>query len=223
MVSFEEKDAFVLERLKMVRDQLRGRDISDPMVLEVMSEIPREEFIPETYRCQAYADGPAPIGLGQTISQPYIVALMTQALQVNDQCDVLEVGTGSGYQTAILAKMAKKVSTIEKLAPLSEAARAVLGRLGIGNIEFYIGDGSCGWPEQRTFDRIIITAAAPNLPEPLKEQLAEGGLLIVPEGDRSSQQLVAYRKKGKMFHKSVLCDCRFVPLTGKYGFPEPQQ
>jgi len=223
MVSFDEKDKYVLERLKMVRDQLRGRDITDPTVLEVMSEIPREEFIPEAYRYEAYADGPVPIGLGQTISQPYIVALMTQALQLNYQCDVLELGTGSGYQTAVLAKMAKKVYTIEKLAPLSEAAQAVLGRLGIGNVEFYIGDGTCGWPQQRTFDRIIITAAAPQPPQPLKEQLADGGLLIVPEGDRSSQQLVAYRKKGQSLHKSVLCDCRFVPLTGKYGFSELQQ
>jgi protein-L-isoaspartate(D-aspartate) O-methyltransferase len=223
MVSFDEKDTCVLERLKMVRDQLRGRDISDPTVLDVMSEIPREEFIPEAYRYDAYADNPVPIGLGQTISQPYIIALMTQALQVNDQCDVLELGTGSGYQTAILAKMAKKVSTIEKLAPLSEAAQAVLGRLSIANVEFYVCDGTCGWPRHRTFDRIIVTAAAPHLPEPLKEQLADGGLLVVPEGDRSSQQLVAYRKKGQMLQKSVLCDCRFVPLTGKYGFSEPQQ
>jgi protein-L-isoaspartate(D-aspartate) O-methyltransferase len=223
MVSFEEKDAFVLERLRMVRDQLRGRDISDPTVLAVMSELPREEFISESYRYDAYADNPVPIGLGQTISQPYIVALMTQALQINDQCDVLELGTGSGYQTAILAKMAKKVYTIEKFAQLSEAAQAVLGRLGITNVEFYVGDGTCGWPQQRTFDRIIITAAAPQPPEPLKEQLADGGLMVVPVGDRSYQQLVAYRKKGQTLHKSVLCDCRFVPLTGKYGFSEPTQ
>lgn len=223
MVSFDEKDAFVLERLKMVRTQLKGRDISDPAVLDVISEIPREEFIPEAYRYDAYADNPVPIGLGQTISQPYIVALMTQALQINDQCDILEIGTGSGYQTAILAKMAKKVYTIEKFAQLSEAAQAVLGRLGIANVEFYIGDGTCGWPQPRTFDRIIITAAAPHPPEPLKEQLADGGLLVVPEGDRSYQQLIAYQKKGQTLHKSVLCDCRFVPLVGKYGFSEPQQ
>jgi protein-L-isoaspartate(D-aspartate) O-methyltransferase len=223
MVSFDEKDKYVLERLKMVRDQLRGRDISDPTVLESMSEIPREEFIPAAYQFEAYADNPVPIGLGQTISQPYIVALMTQALQVNDKCDVLELGTGSGYQTAILAKMARKVYTIEKFAQLSETAQAVLGRLGITNVEFYVGDGTCGWPQQHTFDRIIITAAAPQPPEPLKEQLADGGLMVIPIGNRSSQELIAYRKTGQIFHKSVLCDCRFVPLTGQHGFPEQPQ
>jgi protein-L-isoaspartate(D-aspartate) O-methyltransferase len=220
MVSFEEKDKFALERFKMVRDQLRARDIRDRAVLDAMSEIPREEFIPQTYRFQAYVDGPVPIGLGQTISQPYIVALMSQSLQVSGQCDVLEIGTGSGYQTAIVAKTAKKIYTIERLAQLSELAQAVLGRLGITNVEFYVGDGTCGWPQPRQFDRIIITAAAPEPPRPLVEQLVDGGLLLAPIGDRYSQQLLLYRKTGSILHESIICDCRFVPLTGKYGFSE---
>jgi protein-L-isoaspartate(D-aspartate) O-methyltransferase len=223
MVSFEEKDKYVLERLKMVRDQIRSRGINDTAVLEAISEIPREEFVPQAYRFQAYADGPVPIGLGQTISQPYIVALMTQSLHADSKCDVLEIGTGSGYQTAILAKIAKKVCTIEKHAQLSESAQAVLGRIGITNVEFYVGDGTCGWPESRTFDRIIITAAAPRPPQPLVEQLADGGMMVIPIGDRYSQRLSLCRKNGDTLQTSFICDCRFVPLTGKYGFSEPPE
>jgi protein-L-isoaspartate(D-aspartate) O-methyltransferase len=220
MVGFEKKDKYLLERLKMVREQIRSRGITDDAVLDAISEIPREEFIPETYHFQAYSDGPVPIGLGQTISQPYIVALMSQALQVNSKCNVLEIGTGSGYQTAILAKIAKRVYTVERLDQLSEMAQAILGRLGISNVEYYIGDGTCGWPEPMQFERIIITAAAPEPPQPLVEQLADGGLMVIPVGDRWSQRLTAMRKRGEMLHESFICDCRFVPLTGKYGFSE---
>jgi protein-L-isoaspartate(D-aspartate) O-methyltransferase len=220
MVSFEEKDKYVLERLRMVRDQIRSRGITDQGVLEAMSEIPREEFIPEAYRFQAYADGPVPIGLGQTISQPYIVSLMSQSLHVSGKCDVLEIGTGSGYQTAILAKIARKLYTIENHAQLSESAQAVLGRLGITNVDFYVGDGTCGWPEPRQFERIIITAAAPEPPRPLVEQLAADGLMVIPIGDRYAQQLTLCRKKAGTLQRSFICDCRFVPLSGKYGFSD---
>lgn len=220
MVGFEKKDRYLLERLKMVREQIKSRGITDNAVLDAMNEIPREEFIPETYHFQAYSDGPVPIGLGQTISQPYIVALMSQALQVNDKCNVLEIGTGSGYQTAILASIAKKVYTIERLEQLSEMAQAVLGRLGITNVEYYIGDGTGGWPEPMQFERIIITAAAPQPPQPLVQQLADGGLMVIPIGDRASQSLMAIQKRGETLTESFICDCRFVPLTGKYGFSE---
>ncbi len=189
-------------RRRMLKRDLEGRDITDPCVLKVMAEIPREEFIPQSWQSQAYADGPLPIGMGQTISQPYIVALMTQELRVNRDCEVLEIGTGSGYQTAVLSKLVKKVYTIERFAQLSESAQAVLGRFGVSNVEFYVGDGSCGWPKSqlpasRCFDRIMITAAVPKIPEPLAKQLADGGLIVAPVGYGGVQKLVACEKKSK--------------------------
>jgi protein-L-isoaspartate(D-aspartate) O-methyltransferase len=197
-----------------------GRDIKDPDVLRVMSEVRREKFVPESYQSQAYDDGPLPVGMGQTISQPYIVALMTQELRLNRDCEVLEIGTGSGYQTAILSKLAKKVYTIERFAQLSESAQAALGELGVGNVEFYIGDGSCGWPEEKSFDRVMITAAMPRIPEPLINQLAEGGLMVGPVGGAGVQELVVCEKRQDKIIDKVVCDCRFVKLLGKYGFKE---
>jgi protein-L-isoaspartate(D-aspartate) O-methyltransferase len=220
MYSWDDKDKFALARADMVRTQLQSRDITDTKVLEIMGEIAREEFIPKTYQSQAYADCPVPIGMGQTISQPYIVALMTQVLHITPDCDVLELGTGSGYQTAILAKLGHKVYTIEKYNQLSESAQAVLTRLGMKNVEFCVGDGSCGWPEKRVFDKIMITAAVPKLPEPLAEQLAEGGLLAAPVGGEYIQQLLLYEKKDNQLEKKTICDCRFVKLLGKYGFKD---
>ena len=203
----------------MLRHDLRERDITDPEVLRVMAEVPREEFVPPEDRWRAYANGPLPIGEGQTISQPYIVALMTQVLRVNRDCEVLEVGTGSGYQTAVLARLAKRVFTIERSPDLSATARTVLKKLGIDNVEFRVGDGSCGWPEERTFDRIIITAAVPDFPPPLMAQLAEAGVIVAPVGQRSVQQLtVAEKYHGKLVERYV-CGCRFVRLIGEYGFP----
>ena len=217
----------------MVSRDLMGRDITDPDMLRVMGEVRREEFVPQAYESQAYADSPLPIGMGQTISQPYIVALMTQELKVNRDCEVLEIGTGSGYQTAILGKLVKKVYTIERFGQLSESAQAVLGRLGIDNIEFYVGDGSCGWPRQRwdpilqrmakwepCFDRIMITAAVPKIPQPLLKQLADGGLIVAPVGPPGVQELVVCEKKAAHITKRFICDVRFVKLLGEYGFEE---
>jgi protein-L-isoaspartate(D-aspartate) O-methyltransferase len=225
MRSRENRDGFAKAKERMLRWDLKGRDITDPHVLAAMAEVPREEFIPNSYLAQAYTDGPLPIGMGQTISQPYIVALMTQELRVNRDCEVLEVGTGSGYQTAILSKLAREIYTMERFAELSEPAQAVLGRLGIDNVEFYIGDGSCGWPASRLppsrcFDRIMITAAVPNMPKPLVDQLADGGLIVAPVGYGGAQELLVCEKKADRFVERAICDVRFVKLLGKHGFQE---
>ena len=221
----QSKDKFSAARQRMLRWDLKGRDITDPRVLSAMMEVPREEFIPESYRMQAYADGPLPIGSNQTISQPYIVALMTQELRVDSEYEVLEIGTGSGYQTAVLSKLVKKVYTIERFSELAESARAVLERLGISNVEFYVGDGSGGWPASRLppsgcFDRIMITAAVPELSKPLAGQLVDGGLIVAPVGGRSVQELVACEKKGDNLIGRVICDVRFVRLIGRHGFEQ---
>jgi len=214
------KDKFAEARRQMLEWHLMGRGITDPGVLDAMGQIRREEFVPRNYQSQAYADGPLPIGLGQTISQPYIVALMTQELRLDLDCEVLEIGTGSGYQTAILSRLAKKVYTIERLAQLAESAQAVLSRLGVDNVEFYIGDGSCGWPQQRCFDRIIITAAVPKIPEPLREQLGEDGLMVAPVGLAGVQELVVCEKKKAGIAERVICDVRFVKLVGEFSFEQ---
>ena len=204
---------------QMLEEHLRGRGIADPDILRVMAEVPRERFVPPEHRYRAYTDGPLPIGEGQTISQPYIVALMTQLLRVDRDCEVLEVGTGSGYQTASLARLAKRVYTIERFPELSATARQILGELGIDNVEFRIGDGSCGWPEDRTFDRIMITAAVPDFPAPLATQLTDRGIVVAPIGQRSIQELtVAEKRNGKLI-ESYAGSCRFVRLIGRHGFP----
>lgn len=203
----------------MLARDLKGRDITDREVLRVVAEVPRERFIPKEYQPQAYCDGPLPIGAGQTISQPYIVALMTQLLRVEARHDVLEIGTGSGYQTAILARLAGRVFTIETIEELAATARKTLGALGIDNVEFHVGDGSCGWPQERTFDRIIVTAAVPDLPSPVWAQLAESGRIVAPVGGGAAQELILAEKiQGKAVERHV-CGCRFVKLIGRYGFP----
>jgi protein-L-isoaspartate(D-aspartate) O-methyltransferase len=225
MYGRQNKDKFNAAKERMLRWDLRGRDITDPRVLAVMAEVPREEFIPPSYRSQAYGDGPLPIGMDQTISQPYIVALMTQELRVDSGCEVLEIGTGSGYQTAVLSKLVKKVYTIERFSDLADSARKILDKLGISNVEFYVGDGSGGWPASRLppsgyFDRIMITAGVPEIPEPLVGQLARGGLIVAPVGGRSVQGLVACEKKANELISRAICDVRFVRLIGKYGFEQ---
>lgn len=225
MYGRENIDKFNNGKARMLRRDLRGRDITDEHVLEVMAEVPREEFVPESYLSQAYADGPLPIGMGQTISQPYIVALMTQELRIGPDCEILEIGTGSGYQTAVLSKLAKKVYTVERFTELSESAQVVLGRMGVSNVEFYVGDGSCGWPASRLpqsgfFDRIMITAAVPQIPESLLRQLANGGFLIGPVGYGGAQELVVCEKRQEKLIERLICDVRFVKLLGKYGFEQ---
>jgi protein-L-isoaspartate(D-aspartate) O-methyltransferase len=211
---------FVTLRRAMVDKDLKGRGIAEPGVISAMGQVPREEFVPKSYQSQAYADSPLPIGMGQTISQPYIVALMTQELRLNNYCEVLEVGTGSGYQTAILGKLARNVYTIERSSELSVAAQAVLGRLGFTNIEFYIGDGSRGWKDNRKFDRVIITAAVPKIPQMLIDQLSESGILVAPVGEAGEQKLItATKKDGKLIERFV-CDVRFVKLIGEDAFKE---
>ena len=207
-------------RQRMLARDLKGRGITDPDVLRVIRETPREEFVPEEYREHAYADQPLPIGGGQTISQPYIVALMTELLQLDDGCDVFEIGTGSGYQTALLARLSRRVYTIEKLPELSAAAQQVLRKLAIDNVEFRIGDGSCGWPELRTFDRIILTAAIPEIPKPLADQLAEHGRLVAPVGSVTAQELILAEKVAGKLVETDVCGCRFVRLLGECGFKE---
>lgn len=226
-------DRFAKAHERMLTRDLMGRDITNPDVLRVMGEVRREEFVLPAYESQAYADGPLPIGMGQTISQPYIVALMTQELRPNQECTVLEIGTGSGYQTAVLSKLVKKVFTIERFGQLSESAQAALGRLGIDNVEFCVCDGSCGWPQQKLdeksgrmvkwepcFDRIMITAAVPEIPKSLLGQLTDGGLIIAPVGGAGVQELIVAEKKAAKITKKFICDVRFVKLLGEYGFEE---
>jgi protein-L-isoaspartate(D-aspartate) O-methyltransferase len=214
------QDQFGQARQRMLTHDLKGRGIADPHVLRVIGAIPREEFVPQEYRPRAYADEPLPIGGDQTISQPYIVALMTELLKLNNRCDVLEVGTGSGYQTALLARLSRRVHTIEKLPDLSAAAQEVLRKLAIDNVAFRVGDGSCGWPEPRSFDRIILTAAVPSIPKPLADQLAERGRLVAPVGSVTVQQLILAEKVSGELIETEVCGCRFVRLIGACGFKE---
>jgi len=181
-------------------------------------KIERHKFIPEDLRSSSYADFPVPIGEGQTISQPYIVALMTDCLGLSGEEKVLEIGTGSGYQTAILAELAKEVYSIERFAGLAKKAQGEFKELGYANINIKVGDGTLGWPEEAPFDRIIITAASPRIPLPLIEQLKENGKLILPLGESFSQVLTLVEKKKDKLDSVQVCGCVFVPLVGKYGW-----
>ncbi len=203
-----------LLRERMVQEQIEARGVKNHRVLEAMRKVPRHLFIPEAYHNMAYEDTPVPIGEGQTISQPYIVAYMTDALKIKPTDRVLEVGTGSGYQAAILGELAAEVYTIEVLPDLAERAAALLAELGYRNVHVRVGDGYLGWPEEAPFDAIILTAAPPEIPEPLLQQLAEGGRLIAPVGV-DFQQLVLIRKKEGRFTRENLLPVRFVPMTGR--------
>lgn len=208
-------------RKKMAEEQLQSRGIQDRRVLEAFLKIERHRFIPEDLRGNAYSDFPVQIGEGQTISQPYMAALMSECLQLTGTEKVLEIGTGSGYQTALLAELAKEVYTIERVLALSERARKLLMEMGYTNIEFKTGDGTLGWKENAPFDRIIITAAAPRIPLPLEDELRNGGIMLAPIGDTNiSQTLTLFEKKNGRFEISSVCGCVFVPLVGKYGFSE---
>jgi len=205
-------------RAEMVAEQLAKRGISDPRVLEAMSVLPRHRFVPSRTASQAYRDGPLPIGQGQTISQPFMVAMMTQLLELKGTERVLEVGTGSGYQTAVLARLAREVVTVERLEDLTLQACETLGSLGFRNVNYLIADGSLGAAHKAPFDRILVTAGAPAVGEALTAQLAEGGMMVVPVGSRSEQTLLRARKvNGALVQESVLA-CVFVPLVGKQGW-----
>ena len=206
------------ERKRMVTDQIAARGIREQRLLTVMEHVPRHRFVPPDDLAYAYADGPLPIGQGQTISQPYIVALMTELLKLKAGARVLEVGTGSGYQAAVLAELAEEVHTVEVIPELMQRAKETLDQLGYHNIHVHLGDGSLGWLEAAPYDGILVAASAPDVPPPLLAQLAEGGRLVAPVGSRGFQQLEVWeRKAGKLLcEKSI--GVAFVPLRGEYGW-----
>ncbi len=204
----------------MVKTQLIPRGIKDQRVLDAMLKVPRHLFVEEALRGEAYNDHPLPIGHKQTISQPYIVALMTQALELKGPEHTLEIGTGSGYQTAILAELCEKVYTVERIRPLLEQARKKLWELGYTNILFKAFDGTLGWEEYAPFDAIIVTAGAPRVPQPLLDQLADGGRLVIPVGGKFSQDLIKITKKNGDIVQKNLGGCRFVDLIGVHGWKD---
>lgn len=205
-------------RHRMVEEQIRRRGIRDEGVLSAMEEVPRHLFVPKEYRRLAYADEPLPIGEGQTISQPYIVAEMTAALRLSGKEKVLEIGTGTGYQTAILARLCREVVTVERIASLSGDAERRLAGMGVANVTFVVGDGSLGSPPHAPFDRILSAAASPSVPAPWLEQLSGDGILVLPVGDRYEQALTRVTRKEGRSATEVLGGCRFVPLVGVHGF-----
>ncbi|MEZ4331077.1 MAG: protein-L-isoaspartate(D-aspartate) O-methyltransferase [Myxococcota bacterium] len=210
-----EEPRVVRARAQMVERQLRGRDIDDERVLAAMGRVPRHRFVPEAAPDEAYDDGPHPIGEGQTISQPYIVALMTQCARLEPPCRVLEVGTGSGYQTAVLAELGCTVYSIEIVEPLSKRAERVLAATGYADrVQLRVGDGYRGWPEAAPFDAVLVTAAAPRIPEPLREQLRVGGRLVIPVGG-AWQTLEVHRRTERGFERESVTGVRFVPMTGE--------
>jgi len=219
MISPEET-SFSCARHRMVEDQLRARDITDERVLDAMATVPRELFVPAHMRAEAYMDAPLPIGEGQTISQPYMVADMAQALELKPGDRVLEIGTGSGYGAAILACLALNVATIERYASLAKRAREALEAAGIDNVTVITGDGTLGYPEGAPYDAIVVTAGGPRVPESLKSQLAIGGRLVIPVGrSRTFQELVRVRRiTADAFEEERLAPVRFVPLVGKEGW-----
>jgi len=216
-------DKYRRQREQMVETQIARRGIADPRVLEAMRSVPRHRFVPPDLLASAYADCALPIGEGQTISQPYIVALMTEALELRGHERVLEIGTGSGYQAAILSKLAREVYTIERHAVLAKRAKELLDELGYHNVHVRVGDGTAGWPEEAPFEGIIITAAAPEVPQPLLDQLADGGRLVAPVGPAGFQNLICVQKKGKRTTTRQLAPVAFVPLIGEYGWPEDKK
>ncbi len=209
-----DKDPFHYQRRQMVETQLAARDIHDKLVLEAMAKVPRHEFIPKQFRDESYTDNPLSIGYGQTISQPYIVALMTQLALVDTSSKVLEIGTGSGYQAAILATLVKQVYSIEIVEPLCRRADSTLSKLGYTNVTVKCGDGYRGWPEQAPFDAVLVTAAPDHIPQPLIDQLKVGGRLVIPVGDQNQELLQIVKSEQGTITKDVI-PVRFVPMTGE--------
>ena len=210
--------AFERERTRMVDEQIARRGIADERVLAAMRRVPRHLFVDEALRDRAYGDHALPIGEEQTISQPYIVALMTSLLRLTGQEKVLEIGTGSGYQTAVLAEIARRVCSIERLPRLAQRARAVLDGLGYSNVWVRVGSGTLGWPDEAPFDRIVVTAGGPSVPPPLFEQLSAGGIMILPLGDLEAQTLTVVENVNGTMRLTPHGDCKFVRLVGKYAW-----
>ena len=211
-------DLYARERARMVDEQLVRRGIADERALAAMRRVPRHRFVEEAFRERAYGDHPLPIGQEQTISQPYIVGLMTSLLELNGREKVLEIGTGSGYQTAVLAELARRVCSIERLPALAARARTLLEALGYTNVWVRVGNGALGWPDEAPFDRILVAAGGPSVPPPLFDQLAEGGRMVLPLGDQSGQTLTLVENVGGQMRTRPCGDCHFVPLVGKYAW-----
>jgi protein-L-isoaspartate(D-aspartate) O-methyltransferase len=212
---------FTTARRRMVERHIQGRGITDPLVVEAMCQVPRHLFVEEALQGQAYSDYPLPIGERQTISQPFTVALMTQSLQLRGGEKVLEIGTGSGYQAAVLARIASRVYTVERFPVLARRARRILDAIGANTVNIRLSDGTSGWEDEAPFDAIIITAGAPSIPLQYREQLAVGGRLVIPVGTLGTQVLKRVVRVGeKEYAEEDLLDCRFVPLVGRFGWEE---
>jgi protein-L-isoaspartate(D-aspartate) O-methyltransferase len=222
-IPYANLDEFAAARRAMVEKQISKRGVASQRVLDAMLSVPRHEFVPYQFRADAYADKPLPIGEGQTISQPFMVGAMTEALELTGSERVLEIGTGSGYQSAVLSLLAREVISIESHTSLALAAQERLGRLGYANVHIHNGDGSLGFPDAAPYDAILITAAAPEIPPLLVSQLSEGGRLVIPVGSQDNQELLQARKNGGTLNSRVLFDCRFVPLLGRYGWSRPDR
>jgi protein-L-isoaspartate(D-aspartate) O-methyltransferase len=212
------EDEFQVARQRMVNEQIATRGILDSRLLIVMASVPRHLFVPADDMAWAYADGPLPIGHWQTISQPYIVALMTELLQVEPTDRILEIGTGSGYQAAVLAQLAAEVHTVEMIPELAAQASKTLTGLGYANVHVHTADGSLGWRDAAPYAGILVAAAAPSAPQPLLDQLADGGRLVLPVGGRGAQQLEVWERKGREFKRQGNIAVAFVPLRGEYGW-----
>ncbi len=215
-------DPFTTQREKMVSEQIAHRGLRSPRLLEAFRRVPRHNFVPPECQKNAYDDGPLPIGIGQTISQPYIVALMTSLLSLQGDENVLEIGTGSGYQAAILAELAKTVYTIERHPVLAERASETLANLGYANIFVHAGDGTHGWPEAGPYQGILVTAAAPSAPRSLLDQLADDGKLVIPVGDHYGQDLQVWERHGERFEPESIIPVMFVPLRGEFGWKDEE-
>jgi protein-L-isoaspartate(D-aspartate) O-methyltransferase len=218
----KENSKFTRQREEMVRRQIEGRGITDPRVLQALRTVPRHEFVSEALVDRAYGDFPLPIGEGQTISQPFIVAEMTQALALDPEDRVLEIGTGSGYQTAVLAELVYRVYSVERIHPLYVQARRLFDRLGYHNIVTRFSDGTVGWAEEAPFDAILVTAGSPKIPEPLVNQLCPGGRMVIPVGDRFSQELTKIYRDERGIRQTHMGGCRFVKLVGEHGWKAPK-